>query len=428
MFTRRRLLATSLAAPAILKFGGTSHVAHAVENGVPSVTFTVDDVERGTDILSGLPTRQAIEQLLSAPDGSLESWTQDTPAIVLSNPYIHPFLAAVTTAYDRHYPIILSPDMIWLQILQGVASHVTANAEALRHHFVSHEGKKLIEIRRDSFTKGNPNNNWEGAFAEFSDKIGAHIGADTRKLLVEGYSTTGAVEQAAMNVALMDAMQSFFVYGATTMCGFPSVTLEGTQDDWTALRARAEKLGTYDLQWWVQHLLPILDQFIAASAGRPDKDFWCNFYKLQRAGSGTDHIHGHILNFFPYFGRNTPTKERLVSDFENFIRNTRMSGPRSEVEILAEIAEFESGLKEGEGRLGAGLTRNPYIGRTNLKHNEGMTTDSVTTLMNSAPMIWNYHGTMYQMELLAGFIGSTQDPTTLAIRPKIGWAVRERAS
>ena len=54
--------------------------------------------------------------------------------------------------------------MIWLQILQGLASHVNANAEELRHHFVTHEGKKVITIRRDRFVKGNPDNDWEGAF------------------------------------------------------------------------------------------------------------------------------------------------------------------------------------------------------------------------------------------------------------------------
>ena len=71
------------------------------------------------------------------------------------------------------------------------------------------------------------------------------------------------------------------------------------------------------------------------------------------------------------------------------------------------------------------LRRNPFLGRDDLKRHEGMTTTDITTKMNSAPMIWNYHGKMLQMELLAGFIGATQDPKTLAVRPKIGWAVRE---
>jgi hypothetical protein len=54
-----------------------------------------------------------------------------------------------------------------------------------------------------------------------------------------------------------------------------------------------------------------------------------------------------------------------------------------------------------------------------------MTTVSVSTKISSAPMIWHCLGTSYQMELLAGFIGATQDKLTLAIRPTIGWAVRQ---
>jgi len=60
--------------------------------------------------------------------------------------------------------------MIWLQILQGLANHVNANAEALRHHFVSHDGKKLIEIKRDEFVKGDPDNDWEGALLNFQPR------------------------------------------------------------------------------------------------------------------------------------------------------------------------------------------------------------------------------------------------------------------
>ena len=425
MLSRRNLLRTGLASAAIIRFPGITQISHAQTAGVPSVTFTVDDVKPGTIAFPLHPTKSAIEGIIGTTPNSLESWSQDTPELVAGSSTLHPFLSAVTTAYDNHLPIVLSPDMIWLQILQGLASHVTANAEKLRHHFVSHEGKKLIEIKRDEFVKGNPKNDWEGAFAEFSTKMRGHIGADTHDLIASGYSTTGPVEQAAMNVALMDAMQSYFVYAMTTECGFPSVTLEGSQDDWRDLRSRAAKLSAYDLDWWIKPLLPVLDQFLETAAGKPDKDFWCNFYKLQHVGSGTAYIHGHINVFFPYFGKSAPTKDRLVKDFGVYIRNTKYMGRMTPEQITARIKQFTSRLKDDDPQLKNTLRRNPFMGRTDLTHREGMTTADVNTKLNSAPMVWNYNGTMLQMQLLAGFIGSTQDPTTLAIRPKIGWAVRE---
>ena len=425
MMNRRKLIGTGIASAAIIRFPGIRQMSWANEGGIPSITFTVDDVKPGTKAYPTTPAKAAIEAILAAPNSPLESWSQNTPKLMRGSVSLHPFLAAVTTAYHSHFPIIFSPDMIWLQILQGLASHVNANAEELRHHFVAHEGKKLIEIKRDEFRRGNPNNDWEGAFAEFSDKMRGHIGATTHDLIASGYSTTGPTEQAAMNVAMMDAMQSYFSYAMTTSCGFPSVTLEGTEDDWTMLRQRAANLARFDLEWWTKHLLPFLDQFVETSAGRPNKDFWCNFYKLQSVGSGTPHIHGPINTLFPYFGKKRPTKQRLVDDFEVYIRNTKYMGQLSESQIKARIKAFANHQKEGSGQLKDTLRRNPFIGRTDLKHREGMTTNDVSTKMNSAPMVWNYHGKMLQMELLAGFIGATQDPKTLAVRPKIGWAVRE---
>lgn len=424
MFTRRNLIRTGIASAAIIRFPGVTNISFAETAGIPSITFTVDDVIPGTKALPTHPVKEAIKGILSAPNSPLESWSRDTAELLVAPPDLQPFLSAVTAAYHNHYPIIFSPDMIWLQILQGLASHVNANADDLRHHFVSHEGKKLIEIRRDRFVKGNPNNDWEGAFAEFSTKMRGHIGAETHDLIASSYSTTGPAEQAAMNVALMDAMQSYFTYGMTSSCGFPSVTLEGSEDDWRTLRTRAAKLAQFDLDWWMKALLPVLDQFIETSAGRPDKDFWCNFYKLQSVGSGTPHIHGHINTLYPYLGKKRPTKERLVSDFEVYIRNTKYMGRMSESAIVEHIKKFASRLKDGNGSLKDTLRRNPFIGRTDLKLREGMTTKDVSTKMNSAPMVWNYHGKMLQMELLAGFIGSTQNSKTLAIRPKVGWAVR----
>ncbi|MGB6231469.1 MAG: DUF4419 domain-containing protein [Litorimonas sp.] len=427
MIDRRHLLSTGVASAAVLRLPRSSAVVRANDSGLttpPSITFEVDDVERGSTVLSLQPTRKAIEAILSAPDSPLESWTQSVPQLVALNAHAHPFLAAVNTAYDNHLPVVFSPDMVWLLILQGVASHVNANAESLRHHFVAHEGKVLIEIRRDRFRRGNPLNDWEGAFAEFSQKMRPYIGAQTHDLIAAPFGTTGPVEQAAMNVALMDAMQSYFVFGMHTACGFPSVTLEGSVDDWTGLQKRAADLSRFELGWWTRHLLPVLDQFVETAAGRPDRDFWCSFYKMNR-GSGTEAIHGHINVLFPYLGRQRPTKQRLVDDFEVFMRQSQMLGARTEADIQAEIERFAATLKEDSGVLQDTLRRNPFLGRTDMSYDEGMSTADVATKMNSAPMIWSYFGRKLQMELLAGFIGATQDPATLALRPRIGWAVRE---
>ncbi len=47
--------------------------------------------------------------------------------------------------------------VIWLLIVQQLAIHINQNAESLRHLFVTHSGKELIDIRADDFIKGQLN-------------------------------------------------------------------------------------------------------------------------------------------------------------------------------------------------------------------------------------------------------------------------------
>ena len=47
------------------------------------------------------------------------------------------------------------------------------------------------------------------------------------------------------------------------------------------MRAKAGQLKEYDLDWWLEGLLPALDEFVQAAHGRPNLDFWrslCNAY------------------------------------------------------------------------------------------------------------------------------------------------------
>ncbi|XXY47471.1 DUF4419 domain-containing protein [Sorangium sp. So ce269] len=45
--------------------------------------------------------------------------------------------------------------------------------------------------------------------------------------------------------------------------------------------------------------------------------------------------------------------------------------------------------------------------------------------ISTAPFLWHHLGSELDMEFLAGFVGGAQDKHGLALRPAIGWAVRE---
>jgi hypothetical protein len=45
--------------------------------------------------------------------------------------------------------------------------------------------------------------------------------------------------------------------------------------------------------------------------------------------------------------------------------------------------------------------------------------------LSKAPFCWDYREHSVDMEFLGGFVGVSQDKVTLAVKPEIGWAVRE---
>lgn len=313
------------------------------------------------------------------PQLKLEATSVNDKELIQTN--FHPFMETLHLAYANHYPVTISPDMIWLLIAQGFAIHVNENAEELRQQFVNFDGKKKIDVRRDRFVKGSKDNDWPGVFEEFGEKIEANTGADLLDLVTGDFSTTGPTEKVAFQVTLMDAMKSYFIYSVTTSCGIPEITLEGTPEDWKKIEEKAKQLAQYDLEWWTKDLLPVLKQFTKASSGKPDKDFWQSIYKWTEVGSGSPYITGWILHLFPYYDYSgkyvKKTKQKIWVD---------------------------------------GKTIETY----------SATTSSFPNGFSQADFVWNYHETYYKMEFLAGFTGCYQDPKTLTLRPEISWAVIDK--
>jgi hypothetical protein len=261
--------------------------------------------------------------------------------------------------------------MVWLMIIQGFARHVNENSDSLRHYFVDFNGKKVLKVNRDEFIKGSPNNNWENVFPDFTRQIGEYTGQELLNTSLLQFSTTGSTEKAAFEITLMDAMSSYFIYAVYTSCGITQITLEGTISDWEMILEKTKKLEKYDLKWWTDELIPVLEQFVEASKGKVDKNFWEEIYKRTSVGSGSPKISGWIIKFFPYLSEN-----------KKYVRNNH----------------FDS-----------------YI-----------TTKDFTSGLSKADFYWIYYGVPYQMEFYAGFLGIKEDSSSHTLRPQIGWAIRDK--
>lgn len=348
-------------------------------------TFQVDDVAKATKAMRGGDTERIVLERCGSVKPESHSEFVDMPFEDSGSwrPLTNAFLAAVHAAFSNHYPLVLTPDAIWICIAQGLAHHINSNAEKLRRHFVGHEGKETLTIIRDDFVKGSPKNPWPAVFDQFSEEIKKHVGEETHDLLTPEFSTTGPVERAAAQVVLMDCFKQYFCYRMVCICGIPEITLKGSVDDWKLLREKVLSLATYDLEWWVDALRPILDQFVAAASGEVDKPFWSSIYKLKSA-YGHYLINGWVVALFPYLQA---------------------------------------------GRDG-GVIKNAHLNQWRDDHFSGnLTSASFPPGVVSVPFEWKQIGSdvTYHMRFFAGFMAATQNQQTLAIQAEIGWAVADYA-
>lgn len=333
-----------------------------------SNTFTVDSVIPTTDSVSTTTARAAIEKVLG---GTVESCSNPDDLVV--EPYgFHTLFETVHRAFDEHRPLILRPDDIWLVISQGLAACVNADPEKYRAAFVSHEGKAEIRIRRDSFVMGEFGNDWRGCFPEFSARIREHIGEANHSLMLSAFSTTGDIERAASEVVLMDVVQSYFEYVVETRCGIPTITLEGTLEDWAKVVEKTKALSKFGgLDWWLDRVVPVVQEFADAAAGNPNLEFWQNIYKGAEH-SGSLSAGGELLKLLPF-------------------------------------------VKDYSGKQ----VPNPI-----LQGDEEISTSDMPQALSCVPFVWDYYGQTFDYQFIAGHVGIDVNQETGALSPKMGWVVR----
>ena len=292
----------------------------------------------------------------------------------------HPFFKGMIDAFADHRPVVLTPDVIWFLICQGFAHYVNDNPEELRNLFVDHEGKiDLVVQSGKDLLSGEAD--WPAIVDGFADQIRSNTKGDIADIMSQKFSTTGVNEHMVSQIVLMETVKAYFDYIVIYMsCGIPSVTLKGTPDDWQSILDRTRKLREYGIGWWVDELEPILEEFVNASKGNPDVEFWRSIVKKYRPGDvrglscgmdmGATQFDGWFLKFLPYDERGrTP----------------------------AEVNMDHSML--------------PEMVRTEYKY---MIINDVTGEVEQTMM----------MEFWAGIVGMEVDPETYAMTPKMGWFTR----
>ena len=303
----------------------------------------------------------------------------------------HPILEGYYQCYAKHIPVTVSPDILWMLIVQGFLRHIDQNPEKLRNKFVDFDGQKTLNVDGGELTiEEITREGWESTFSAFVELIKKNAGDSMVKIITPTFSTTTPTIQVSSQIALILCFKNYFkyirLYGG---CGFPYINLQGTLNDYEELKSKVEKLKGYDIDDWIDELIIIIDKIIETKKGKVDVDFWKNMIKNKETteprGSGestkVEYIDGWLLNFYPYY---------KVDDFfdkcEKLVRKKYFNKPL-DVKQLKNIPEE----------------------------------------MVEVPLIMHHKVTGKDTELTikTGFLGMIQEKNGLA-KPEIGWFITNK--
>lgn len=224
-------------------------------------------------------------------------------------------------AYVNHCPICITPDILWMLVIQGFSRHVEMNAETLRNKFVNFQGQKELvvdgtyRINIEDITKEE----WEKAFETYVEKIRDNVGGLMISLLTPCFTTSTKVIQNACQVAIMSTFKNYFkyiyLYGG---CGFPYIILKGSEMDYLQLKMKIQGLFGYLIDDWVKELDKVLDKILETKRGNIDTQFWKDLLKNNESegiwGSGETikitKINGWLLKFYPFIKERRRTGKR----------------------------------------------------------------------------------------------------------------------
>ena len=212
-------------------------------------------------------------------------------------------LETVRNAYHGHYPLALSPDVIWLTICQGMSKHINLNFKSLENKIYKNGHPKSILVRIDSLAFDSTQ--WSVAVDSLAQQTRRYTDPYFYEAFVPQFSTTTPIDHVAYQITLLDAQKKAFSYNLESGCGFPWIVLRGTTEDWELIKKKLSILDTLEMTEWKESLTPILDEFIEASQGRANKTFWMNIFKTEGEYE-TYAITGWILKLFPYIDSDQP--------------------------------------------------------------------------------------------------------------------------
>ena len=304
----------------------------------------------------------------------------DTNETEFSNFGKKSLITGLARAYQFHFPINVSPDMIWILVLQGYSSFMDKYSELVREKYVNFEGKKTIHIElSDSPLDEATEEEWDGMIDDCVEKISKYVGKETILNLQSDFTTTNAASLLVSQTSIMSAMKNYFVYkGICGICGISKIILEGSLEDWEKIKSKLNYLSKFGLNWWTKHLIPIID---------------------------------NIIKTKEYYQKNMTLNNELINFWKNMIKIKDKNGEYVRDIFNGWIIKF---IPDYSGKL-------PKL-YDELKE-EDIPDQIISCPLEILEVRYDGYKTNYKCDIHSGFYGVIQDKKSLAIKPVIGYAV-----
>ena len=209
------------------------------------------------------------------------------------------FVYSAYKAYSDHRHLTIRPEDVWFSILSQLNFFINAHAEELRSKFVTHRGRKELEV----IGYGTRYTVDFGKLAvRMTDLMKENVlDPELQAFVMPSFSTTTDSDRVIASILMMCGLQKYFKYKMQLRCGIPGVTLLGKREDWEDILQRLEKLPVLGEEptKFSELLKPILRRFNAwfDDPESPEVlDFW-NKVAHRSGGSGTHYLSGWLTAF-----------------------------------------------------------------------------------------------------------------------------------
>ena len=200
-------------------------------------------------------------------------------------------------AYNHHYGVVFSPDIIMHTVLCNVAEEVKNKEHYFRDYFTKSSEKTLLTVH----TTGNI----AKAVESWSVQVNTHSHTDMIEW-VKPFSESDGLATLSLKCSMLDMVSKYYDY-AMFMCGIPKIQLSGSKQDWEDLKNRLSDIRS-KLQHFNNYMNRVNECVDDLIDGNTSK--LAGIMSVNRVGSGGQlKLDGWIKNLF------YDNKPRMIQTF-----------------------------------------------------------------------------------------------------------------